>query len=202
LTGGDPQPNVDYSSVTLANKITISRICLIPLFAVATIAYEWTVEFGNPDQRFRWLAAALFLIASATDGIDGYVARRYNQRSRTGAILDPIADKGLVVTALVLLSTKSSAFPVWFPVVVIGRDLILIIGFLLISARIHRLDVHPRLIGKLATIFQIVSILIFLTGFSWIDLLIPVTLATALTIASGVSYAIDGILQAMRHRKC
>jgi CDP-diacylglycerol--glycerol-3-phosphate 3-phosphatidyltransferase len=200
--GGNPRPNVDCFSVTLANKITISRICLIPVFALAMLAYMSTVEFGNPDPRLRWLAAAVFFIASATDGIDGYIARRYNQRSRLGAILDPIADKGLVITALVLLSTKSSAFPAWFPLFVIARDLILMIGFVFLSARFHRLEVRPNLIGKLATILQIVSILIFLTGFPWIDLLIPVTLATALTVASGVSYAIEGINQATRHRKC
>jgi CDP-diacylglycerol--glycerol-3-phosphate 3-phosphatidyltransferase len=188
--------------VTLANKITISRICLIPVFALAAIAYTSTVEIGLPDHRLRWLAAALFLIAAATDGIDGYVARKYKQQSHLGAILDPIADKGLVITALVLLSTRSSAFPLWFPLSVIGRDLILVLGYLYISRRFQPLQVRPSLVGKLATIFQISSILIYLLGFPWIDLQVPVTLATAFTLSSGVGYVIDGIAQAKRHWKC
>src|SRR5260370_25849506 len=65
------------------------------------------------------------------DGVDGFIARRFNQRSRLGAFLDPIADKGLVITAIVVLalSNRSKGFPIWFPIAVIGRDAVLVIGF-------------------------------------------------------------------------
>lgn len=188
--------------MTLANKITIVRICLIPVFATVTIACSATGTEDNPDGRLRWLAAAIFIVAAATDGIDGFVARRLNQRSRLGAILDPLADKGLIFTALILLTIKSPVFPPWFSISVIGRDLALIAGYLLLSTRFHPVEVRPSLIGKLATILQIISILFVLTGFRWIDLLIPVILATGCTLVSGVGYAIDGILQLVRHRKC
>jgi CDP-diacylglycerol--glycerol-3-phosphate 3-phosphatidyltransferase len=188
--------------VTLANKITIVRICLIPVFAAVTIAYSATGAEDNSDERLRWLAAAIFIVAAATDGVDGFVARRFNQRSRLGAILDPLADKGLIFTALILLTIKLPAFPPWFPISVIGRDLALIAGYILLSTQFQPVEVHPSLMGKLATILQIISILFVLTGFRWIDLLIPVILATGFTLASGVGYAIAGILQLVRHRKC
>ena len=89
--------------------------------------------------------------------LDGYIARRFNQRSRLGAILDPIADKGLVLTAIVVLalSNRSEDFPIWFPIAVIGRDTILVVGFLALSKAIGRVEIRPSKIGKTATLLQI-----------------------------------------------
>ena len=85
--------------MTTANKITISRILLIPFFMVEVLYY---VKTGNEFQRF--LSIICFGVAAIFDGVDGYVARRYNQRSELGAILDPLADKLLLVSAIVFLS--------------------------------------------------------------------------------------------------
>jgi CDP-diacylglycerol--glycerol-3-phosphate 3-phosphatidyltransferase len=108
--------------MTTANKITIARIFVIPLFVMMAIYYGRSVQAGEPEEWQRWSAVALFLIAAASDGVDGYIARRYNQRSRLGVILDPIADKGLLLAAIITLSVSNWRFelPVWFPVLVIA----------------------------------------------------------------------------------
>src|SRR5438045_8696995 len=84
--------------MTTANKITILRILLIPFFVVQVLYY---VKNGNETHRF--LAILSFAVAAICDGVDGYIARRYNQRSELGAILDPLADKLLLVSGIVLL---------------------------------------------------------------------------------------------------
>src|SRR5436189_6176715 len=116
--------------MTTANKITIARIMMIPLFVMMAIYYGRSVQRGDPLNWQRWTAIAIFVIAAASDGVDGYIARRYNQRSRLGVILDPIADKGLLVAAIITLSVSNWRFelPVWFPVLVIARDVIVVTG--------------------------------------------------------------------------
>src|SRR5438552_7584781 len=111
--------------MTTANKITILRILLIPFFVVEAIYY---VRTGN--ELHRLLAILSFAVAAICDGVDGYIARRYNQRSELGAILDPLADKLLLVSGIVVLSFDwpyFDTFPLWLTVTIIGRD-ILILG--------------------------------------------------------------------------
>jgi cardiolipin synthase len=108
--------------MTTANKITILRILLIPFFVVELIYY---VRTGNESHR---LAALLsFAIAAILDGVDGYIARRYNQISELGKILDPLADKLLLVSGIVALSFNHGNFlgqiPLWLIGTIIGRDL-------------------------------------------------------------------------------
>src|SRR6266403_2017859 len=150
----------------LANKITIARICLIPVFGIFARQYGARVVRGRPAEYVRVIAAFVFILAAAMDGLDGFLARRFNQRSRLGAVLDPIADKGLVITAIVVLAhhNRSGEFPIWFPVAVIGRDAILLIGFLGLSKAIGRVEIRPSKIGKAATLLQIASILWLLLG--------------------------------------
>jgi len=102
------------------------------------------------------LAITVFLLAALSDGLDGYVARRYNQRSSLGVILDPIADKGLLLSGIITLSISNwsqvdlhyGKFPAWFPVLVITRDAVILIG----SAVLHILNgtvrVRPSWTGK------------------------------------------------------
>ena len=107
--------------MTLPNKITIARICLIPVFALVAWAYGASFGNGRPDERLRVAATGIFILAAATDGLDGFIARRFNQTTRLGSILDPIADKCLVATAVlaIALSQWPHAFPVWFAVAVL-----------------------------------------------------------------------------------
>ena len=90
--------------MTLANKITIVRILLIPVFVLFAVYYGKSVELGQPETWQRWAAIITFIVAAGTDGVDGWVARRFKQRSPLGAVLDPIADKGLLLAAIITLS--------------------------------------------------------------------------------------------------
>src|ERR1700678_1623811 len=92
--------------MTTANKITIARICLIPAFVGLAWAYGGSFDGGQPMESYRFGAITVFLVAACTDGLDGFVARHFHQQSRLGSVLDPIADKGLVSAALVVLATS------------------------------------------------------------------------------------------------
>jgi CDP-diacylglycerol--glycerol-3-phosphate 3-phosphatidyltransferase len=201
--------------MTTANKITIARILLIPVFVMMAISYGRGVQRGNPLEWQRWAAIAVFVIAAASDGIDGYIARRFNQRSRLGTILDPIADKGLLLTGIITLSVSNWAyeFPVWFPVLVIARDLVILLG----TATLHLLNgsvqVKPSWMGKTATALQMVAVGMTMLqynpfqknltvgrwnlDFAFLDL--PVLLAGFFTLASGIGYVVTGLRQLQHH---
>src|ERR1700752_4133629 len=100
--------------MTAANKITLVRIGLIPGFVWLAWAYGRSFAGGQPEESYRFGAIAIFILAACTDGIDGFVARQFHQESRLGAILDPIADKGLVAAALAVLAVSRGAHHVPF----------------------------------------------------------------------------------------
>src|SRR5580698_1917798 len=110
--------------MTTANKVTILRILLVPFFVIETVYY---VRTGNEICRLAGLLA--FAIASILDGVDGYIARKYHQQSELGTILDPAADKLLLVSAVILLTFDNHPYlrsiPFWLTGVIIGRDLLL-----------------------------------------------------------------------------
>lgn len=197
--------------MTTANKITITRILLIPVFVMMAIYYGRGREAGHPREWQRVAAIFLFLAASASDGLDGYVARRYNQRSRLGVVLDPIADKGLLLAAIITLSFSkwTYEFPLWFPVLVITRDVVIVAGTALLHYLSGSVHVKPSWMGKTATALQMTAIsmvLLQLNFFQWtchlwgetvdINFLdVPVTLAAIFTAISGAGYVMDGIRQ-------
>jgi cardiolipin synthase len=197
--------------MTTANKITIARIFLIPLFVMMAIYYGKSVEQGDPQVWQRYCAIAIFLIAAISDGLDGYLARRYNQKTQLGIILDPIADKGLLLTAIITLSLSNwrYSFPIWFPVLVITRDAVIVVGTLILHYLVGNVQVRPSWIGKTATVFQMIAVgcvllqfnpfqtQLILLGFSWrFDFLdIPVMLAGFFTLVSGIGYMMEGFRQ-------
>jgi CDP-diacylglycerol--glycerol-3-phosphate 3-phosphatidyltransferase len=179
--------------MTTANKITILRVLLIPFFVLELLYY---IRTGN--EAHRWLAFLSFAVAAICDGVDGYVARRYNQRSELGAILDPTADKLLLVSAIVLLSLNNSRLaqiPLWLTSIIIGRDVILTIGVAVIHYTCGKVTVRPHFIGKVATVLQMATVLWILLKInpSWLE--IWTTAAAACTGGSGVLYVLDGIRQ-------
>jgi cardiolipin synthase (CMP-forming) len=185
--------------MTLANKITIVRILLIPVFVLFAIYYGRSVEQGNPEEWYRWAAISVFLIASVTDGLDGWVARRYSQRSRLGAVLDPIADKGLLLTAIITLSLSkwTNAFPLWFPVLVIARDAVIVTGCVLLKHLNGHLEVRPSFWGKAASALQMIAV-------GWVMLQLPlhrypIYAAGLVTLVSGIGYLFDGLAQLRHH---
>jgi CDP-diacylglycerol--glycerol-3-phosphate 3-phosphatidyltransferase len=197
--------------MTTANKITIARILMIPFFVMMAIYYGRSVQLGSPLEWQRWMAIAIFVIAAASDGIDGYIARRYNQKSQLGVILDPIADKGLLLAGIITLSFSNWAyeFPIWFPVLVIARDVIIVSGTLALHYLNGSVRVKPSWTGKTATVFQMIAIACvmlqlnffettFQLGTSMVQLAfldLPVYLAGLFTAVSGAGYVLDGIAQ-------
>src|SRR5438046_7470793 len=152
--------------MTTANKFTLVRIAMIPVFVALAIYYGESVRRGAPLEWQRFAAILVFLLAAVSDGLDGYVARRYNQRSRLGVILDPIADKGLLLSGIITLSLTnwnevepdSGKFPAWFPVLVISRDAILLVGTLVLYLLNGKVHVKPHWTGKIATVLQMLAI--------------------------------------------
>jgi CDP-diacylglycerol--glycerol-3-phosphate 3-phosphatidyltransferase len=192
--------------MTTANKITIARILMIPLFVLMAIYYGRDKEAWQ-----RWSAVALFVIAAASDGIDGYIARRHNQRSRLGVILDPLADKGLLLAGIITLtfSNWGYEFPLWFPVLVIARDVIVVAGAIALQFVNGTVKVRPSWTGKVATVLQMIAIGLVMLQWnafahdltvgrhvirvSFLD--VPVLLAGLFTAISGCGYVVDGIAQ-------
>jgi CDP-diacylglycerol--glycerol-3-phosphate 3-phosphatidyltransferase len=193
--------------MTLPNKITIARILLIPVFVWLTLDY---IRDYQKDQELEWervLACAVFAIAAISDAVDGYIARRYHQKSELGTYLDPLADKALLVSALILLSirfkdgTPFDLLPLWFPVLVVSRDLIVLGGCVLIHMLAGRVIARPRVVGKCATFFQMVAL-------GWVLLKIEhpsyrwsLYAAGFFTLVSGIWYMFDGIKQLNVHEQ-
>ena len=123
--------------MTTANKITILRILLIPFFVVEMLYY---VQTGNETCRLAGLLS--FAVAAILDGVDGYIARRYHQWSELGTILDPLADKLLLVSAIVVLSFDNAPrlgqIPFWLTGTIIGRDLLLGIGAMVVRLMVGK----------------------------------------------------------------
>src|SRR5436309_12429004 len=124
--------------MTTANKITILRILLIPFFVVQVLYY---VKSGH--ELHQLLAILSFAVAAICDGVDGYIARRYNQRSELGAILDPLADKLLLVSGIVVLSfdhrPRFVTVPLWLTGTIIGRDILILAGMLVIQMTVGKI---------------------------------------------------------------
>jgi CDP-diacylglycerol--glycerol-3-phosphate 3-phosphatidyltransferase len=176
--------------LTLANKVTIARIVVVPLF-VATVLY-YSVE----RDYLRFVSFAFFLIAVISDVIDGYIARRYYQKTKAGAILDPLADKLLLVSAftcLYIVGKEFSVFhfPVWFVVTMISRDAILLLGALIIQLTTGRLDIEANIFGKITAFMQTLCVIGMLLQRSESQYLWPP--AVVVTIISGLLYIREGI---------
>ncbi|HYV26636.1 MAG TPA: CDP-alcohol phosphatidyltransferase family protein [Candidatus Eisenbacteria bacterium] len=184
--------------MTTANKITILRILLIPFFVVQVLYY---VRSGH--ELHRLLAILSFAIAAICDGVDGYIARRYNQRSELGAILDPLADKLLLVSGIVLLSIDHAPYlmtiPLWLTGTIIGRDVLLLIGLLVIQMTVGKVTVRPRMLGKASTVLQMAIVLWILLKWPEKWLWVWIIGAAVCTGGSGLLYVWDGMRQLSAH---
>ncbi|WP_104127243.1 CDP-diacylglycerol--glycerol-3-phosphate 3-phosphatidyltransferase [Cryobacterium sp. Y57] len=176
------------SNWNVPNLITVVRILLAPLFIWMLLA-----DNGAHD-ALRWAAAVLFIIAIATDGIDGMIARRHNLVTDLGKILDPIADKILTGGALVCLSILSE-LPWWVTIVILLREIgITVFRFVMLRNRV----IPASRGGKLKTIAQSVAISLALLPFwlvlgewvHWINTA-TMTIALVLTVVSGLDYLVS-----------
>jgi cardiolipin synthase len=134
--------------------MTLARVLLIPVFVILII-----------NKSFEW-ALITFATAGITDGIDGLIARITHQRTELGAYLDPIADKLLLIAAFLTLAIIE-ILPSWLAVIVITRDVIILIGFLVMILTNYHPKINPSLVSKVTTVFQISTILLALmAGYS------------------------------------
>lgn len=179
--------------MTTANKITISRLILIPVMVVF-----WLVPFGNDDVLLglslnELIASIIFVIAAATDFLDGYIARKYNQISNFGKFLDPIADKVLVISAMTyLISTGRIAF--WPVIIVIFREFAVTGIRLLAVERGHVIAASPY--GKAKTIVTMLALILMLFNDFGLNLIygnIIWYLAVLLTLISGLDYVFKNL---------
>lgn len=164
----------------IPNLITLMRLLLVVPVAVAILSNEFV------------LTLILFAVASVSDGVDGYLARRFDWTSRFGAILDPIADKLMLIVSFFLL-TYIGIFPMWLAAVVIGRDLIIVAGAAAYHILFGEYDFSPSRIGKLSTLLQFCLVLLGLVGLAvfqidaWV-LEMGVWLVFAVSSLSGLDY--------------
>jgi CDP-diacylglycerol--glycerol-3-phosphate 3-phosphatidyltransferase len=189
--------------MTTANKITVVRILMIPVFVTMAIYYGQSIQRGAPLEWQRFTAIVIFLVAAVSDGLDGYIARRYKQRSALGAILDPIADKGLLLSAIITLSISNwseidpeyGRFPAWFPVLVITRDAVILVGAGVLHLLNGKVRVKPSWTGKVATVLQMAAIAWVMLQLHFLSLLYIVIAAGMFTFISGIIYVMDGVRQ-------
>lgn len=185
--------------MSLANKITIVRILLIPFFIICFIYYA-------PERDFlRFVALAIFAVSVLTDAIDGYVARIYYQKTKLGTVLDPIADKLLLISAFICLTMASALpkqfkIPAWVSVVVISRDVLIVFGAVIIHILIGKMEIKPSALGKVTTALQMITIIAVLLQVKYSYTVCM--LAVIFTALSGLGYLIraNQILNESRHK--
>jgi CDP-diacylglycerol--glycerol-3-phosphate 3-phosphatidyltransferase len=180
--------------VTLATKVTLLRILLTPVCVSQLIYYG----AGYADWH-RLLGFWLFAIASLSDGVDGFIARQFNQQSQLGRILDPLADKLLLISVLILLAINpGNAFPrlpLWFPILVISRDLLLVTGALLIHVIVGEVKIKPRIVSKIGTLLQMVTLGCVMLKMEPASIAWPLYAAGFFTAVSVIWYLFDGARQ-------
>jgi cardiolipin synthase (CMP-forming) len=192
-----------HTILTLANKITILRILGVPLFILLLVYYTMGLAEGNAQEMQRWGALLVFVTLALTDALDGYFARSRNEITTLGRMLDPIADKSLLLSGLILLTRPSLPalwphIPIWFTLLVISRDVVLILGSIIIHALVGHVEVKPHMLGKIATVFQMLTIVWVLIGGAAGPFIICVIVAGLFTFTSGALYIFDGTRQLER----
>jgi cardiolipin synthase len=174
----------------LPNAISLLRIVLVAPILLFVLQGDYA------------LALVLFVIAGGSDGIDGYLAVRFNWQTRIGALLDPVADK-LLVTGLFITLAVMQLIPVWLAVIVIARDVIIFSGAVVYNYLIKPVEGEPTRISKLNTALQLLLLLFVLSraGFDWPDQITITVLGAAVLVTvviSGVDYVWEWSRRAIR----
>lgn len=182
--------------MTLATKITLMRIVLIPVFVGFALYYASSVERGMPDERLRIAAIIVFAVASISDALDGWIARRFNQRSKLGVILDPLADKLLMISAVCVLSFSSwpDGLPLYLVVLSLSREVLTIAGAFVVKFVAGKIEVQPHWTGKMSTLTSILAVAAAMLSLGavvpWIS-----AVAAVFVVASSAVYFWDGVKQ-------
>lgn len=174
------------SALTVANQVTLLRMLLIPALVILVI-------YGMNG----W-ALVVFVAAGVTDALDGVLARWWGQPTTLGALLDPMADKLLLISTFVVLTLPEldlpNRIPIWLTVLVISRDVIIVVTVAVVNFAIGRRTFPPSMLGKLATLIYILTIAIILL-YNWLGRSSGVVDAAiygalAVTLASGLHYIV------------
>jgi len=174
----------------LPNLITGVRMLLV-------LPLMWSLRDGDYD----W-SLVIALAAGGSDAVDGWLAKRYRWQTRLGGLLDPVADKLLLVASFVGL-WLAGASPGWLTALVIGRDVVIVAGAVVYNAVVGPVDANPTLLSKVTTVAQIGLVLALLVGLAWRPLPVDVSigsiwLVAALTFVSGIDYVVRWSLLAHR----
>jgi cardiolipin synthase len=167
---------------SLPNIISTLRILLVPPVVLTMLEQRWG------------LALPLFLVAGLSDGLDGFLARRYHWTSRLGAILDPIGDKLLMVSSYLVLGWLE-ILPTWLVALVILRDVVIMAGTLLYRFFVGVVEFEPILLSKINTVCQILLITLTLCVLAGVELLadfqfLLIYIVLVTTVSSGVAYVV------------
>ena len=167
--------------MNLPNKLTVLRVCMIPFFVVMLLLN------GGENQTYRYIAAAIFIVASLTDMLGGKIARKYNLVTNFGKFMDPLADKLLVCSALICL-VDLKQLPAWMVIVIISREFI-ISGFRLVASD-NGIVIAASYWGKFKTTFQMISVILLIVRIPALTVLTQICVWTALvlTVISLVDY--------------
>ena len=173
--------------MNLANKFSLIRLLLTPVFVLAVLYYK------KDNILLANLPLIIFTTAVITDAIDGFIARRYKQTTHLGAALDPLADKFLLVVAFITLTfTKTIPpylrIPPWILIIVLTRDIFIVIGASIIYLLFEYIEFRPSTLGKVTTSFQMATIALVLLRFRYSYIIWTAT--AVITLFSGVHYLI------------
>ncbi len=172
------------ATISIPNILTVVRILLTPVFVILLL------------RELYPQALMVFAIAGLSDGLDGFIARYFNQRTVLGAYLDPMADKLLLVSAYVMLGMLD-VIPDWVAVIVIARDVIIVLGIAIIALTAKSYEIRPSLVSKATTVAQILLVLLALYDPAAAKLTVLhaplIWLTAAITTLSGLHYIFIGM---------
>jgi cardiolipin synthase (CMP-forming) len=176
------------AGLTTANQLTILRIVFIPVFIIL-------LSYGRTG-----FALMIFIMAGVTDVLDGIIARRFGQKTSLGSVLDPLADKLLMVTSIVILSLPQMGFPNvlprWLTILLISRDVLMMLVALMIVLMVGWRLFRPSIYGKASTLFQVITVFAVLYC-NWREETVPLLnvlyfVTGGLTAFSGLHYLFTG----------
>lgn len=171
--------------MNLPNKLTVVRMVLVPFFVASLL-------LSGSNETLKWVALVLFVVASLTDFLDGYIARKYNLITNFGKFMDPLADKILTISGMICL-IELGRIPSWIVVIIVAREFI-ISGFRLIATE-HGIVIAANYWGKFKTTFQMIMIILMIMNLPALSLVTDIVMwiALILTIISLATYIMQNM---------
>ena len=180
--------------MNLPNYITLFRILVVPVFIILVNLYT------PAHSEFVSMATGIFLLAVLSDGLDGFIARKFNQKTKLGTFLDPFADKLLLISAFIVIGL-SPAFaikpPFWVVFIIIFRDFLFICGMIIIFFTTNTMRINPNMLGKLTTVLQMLTVFSLLHQWRYSPTIWTITII--FTVLSAISYTTREIKFLNRH---